>query len=63
VLTNRRLASRSATVTLNPDKVYGVEVFQGVSKQYAAQRANGVPVNLAPGAATLLRLKVRQTHH
>jgi hypothetical protein len=30
-----------------------------VSKQYADQRANGVPVNLAPGAATLLRLKVR----
>jgi hypothetical protein len=48
-----------ATVTVNPNKVYGVEVFQTVSKQYAAQSASDVPVNLAPGAATLLRLKVR----
>lgn len=48
-----------ATVTVRPDKVYGVEVFQAVSKGYESQRASGVPVTLAPGAATLLRLRVR----
>ncbi|HET6298859.1 MAG TPA: hypothetical protein VFG33_36155 [Kribbella sp.] len=47
-----------ATVTVNPDKVYGVDVFTPISKKYAGDRGSGVPVNLAPGAATLLRLKV-----
>jgi hypothetical protein len=48
-----------ATVTVDPSKVSGVEVFQAISKQYAGLRGNGVPVNLAAGAATLLRLRVR----
>jgi hypothetical protein len=52
-------SSARATVTVDPAKVSGVEVFQAISKQYAGQRGNGVPVNLAAGAATLLRLRVR----
>ena len=48
-----------ATVSVNADKVYGVDVFQPISKKFGSARGNGVPVNLAPGAATLLRLKVR----
>lgn len=52
-------ASTRATVTVDPAKVYGVEVFQAISKQFGAQRGSDVPVNLAPGAATLLRLKVK----
>lgn len=52
-------ASARATVTLDSAKVYGVEVFQAISDQYGAQRGSGVPVSLAPGAATLLRLKVK----
>lgn len=52
-------ASSRATVVVDPAKVYGVDVFQPVSKSYGGLRGNGVPVSLAPGAATLLRLKVR----
>ena len=52
-------ASAKATVSVNPDKVYGVEVFQPISKKFGGARGSGVPVNLAPGAATLLQLKVR----
>lgn len=48
-----------ATVTVRPEKVYGVEVFQAISKGYGSLAAAGVPVSLAPGAATLLRLRVR----
>jgi hypothetical protein len=59
LVANRAHSSTSrATVTVNPNKVYGVEVFQAVSEQYAGQSVGGVPVKLAPGAATLLRLKV-----
>jgi hypothetical protein len=46
-------------LTVDPSKVSGVEVFQAISKQYAGLRGNGVPVKLAAGAATLLRLRVR----
>jgi hypothetical protein len=52
-------ASARATVTVDPAKVSGVDVFQAISKQFSALRGSGVPVNLAPGAATLLRLKVK----
>ena len=52
-------SSARATLTVDPSKVSGVEVFQAISKQYAGLRGNGVPVNLAAGAATLLRLRVR----
>lgn len=51
--------STRANLTVNPDKVYGVEVFRPVSTKYVAHRGSGVPVNLAPGAATLLQLRVR----
>jgi hypothetical protein len=51
-------ASARATVLVDPAKVYGVDVFQAISKSYGGLRGNGVPVSLAPGAATLLRLKV-----
>ncbi len=52
-------ASTRATVVVDPAKVYGVDVFQPISKSYAGLRGTGVPVSLAPGAAALLRLKVR----
>lgn len=48
-----------ATVVVDPSKVYGVDVFQPISKSYGGARGSGVPVSLAPGAATLLRLKIR----
>jgi hypothetical protein len=52
-------ASARAAVVVDPAKVYGVDVFQAISKSYGGLRGSGVPVSLAPGAATLLRLKVR----
>ena len=52
-------ASTRATVTVDPANVSGVEVFQAISQQFVAQSGSAVPVNLAPGAATLLRLKVK----
>jgi hypothetical protein len=51
--------SAKATVTLNPGTVSGVEIFQPISRTFTSTRGNGVPVTLAPGAATLLQLKVK----
>jgi hypothetical protein len=51
--------SAKATVTLNPGTVSGVEVFQPISRAFTSTRGNGVPLTLAPGAATLLQLKVK----
>jgi hypothetical protein len=52
-------ATARATLRFNPDTVNGVEVFQPVSRAFAAQAAAGFDVRLAPGAATLLRLRVK----
>ena len=60
LVTNRSHSTNTrATITIRPDKVYGVEVFQPASQQYDGRRGIVVPVDLAPGAATLLRLRVR----
>jgi hypothetical protein len=60
LVTNRSHSTNTgATITIRPDKVYGVEVFQPATQQYDGQRGIVVPVDLAPGAATLLRLRVR----
>lgn len=48
-----------STVTVNPATVYGVEIFQPISEKFTATRGAGVPLNLPPGAATLLHLKVK----
>ena len=59
LVANRSHSTRArASVSVRPDKVYAVEVFHPISKGYAGRSAN-VPVDLAPGAATLLKLRVR----
>jgi hypothetical protein len=60
LVANRSHSTRAkATVSVDPAKVYGVEIFQPISKKFTTTRGNGVPITLPPGAATLLHLKVR----
>ncbi|HEU4947818.1 MAG TPA: hypothetical protein VFT31_11750 [Kribbella sp.] len=47
-----------AAVTVRPENVAGIDVFQPSSQQYTPWPGSGVPVELAPGAATLLKLRV-----
>ncbi len=47
------------TLTFNPAKVTGVDVFHPVSAKFGANRGAGLPVNLPAGGAQLLHLHTR----
>jgi hypothetical protein len=61
VLVANRSHSTEARATLTPNAggVASVGVFEPRTQTYAEQGAGDVPVKLAPGAATLLRLQAR----
>ncbi|WP_427890876.1 hypothetical protein ACQHIV_01430 [Kribbella sp. GL6] len=60
LLTNRSHDTRAkAVITLNQQTVASAALFQPPSQKYVGQRPGPLPLSLAPGAATLLKLTTK----
>jgi len=60
LVANRSHSTRArAVVSLNSQTVGSAGIFQPARQQYAPQRVGQIPVTLAPGAATLIKLTAK----